>query len=201
MKLGKVLLCGLLFINITSCDQKIYYDSLDDYLTKIKKSGLGYSSLEIDDPKHFLPKFNFIVKFEYMEGKFFYEDFKGVDKAFLLLKYDQKNYSDAKEYSISDLSNLDLTSKNNFVYNDYYFYENMAHPKYYGNGKNGNIDENGDNKFFPTWFTMFCFNDKINTLIFMGYFNVISNEEKNKILNDWEYFLTYYYGQFYDFTK
>ncbi len=196
------ILAVLCLLGMTSCKTEIYHDSLDDYIKIIEKHDLGYSNAELDIPELFLPSKTFITDYEYLDGSFHYYDpglfTEKAEIVFLSLKYSNDNYILAKKYAIT---NLDLTSKNNFVYNDYYFYENMAHPKHYGNGKNGNIDESGNNKFFPRWFTMFSYKDKINTLIFIGCHSAFSKEEQNKILNDWGYFLTTYYGKYYDFTK
>ena len=202
-KLGILSLVSLL--GLTSCSNELfYYDSLDKYVEQIEEQGIGYSIYELDMPELLLPSNTFITDYEYTNGSYKYYESGWFEKKhsstilILTLTYSNEIYVNAKEFAVA---NLDLTSKNKFIYNNYYFFENMAHPKHYGTGKNGNLDENGNNKFFPCWFTMFSYNDVKNILIFMGYYDELSKEEQTKILNNWEYFLVNNYGKYYDFTK
>ena len=61
---------------------------------------------------------------------------------------------------------------------------------------------------FPRKFTMACFNDDINVLIFIGFYSYIkfgSSIFEEKYLNNFEEnftsFIDQYYGEYYDFSK
>ena len=205
-----IILTSIFALLLGSCQNKrIYKDSFDDYADKIEKYGFGYSGTELDLAETFLPSQTFISDYSYLEGTYHYNDpgifpkNKEAETAILTLTYDNENYVLAKDYA---QKHLDLTSKNNLEYNNYYCFENMAQPKYYGDGEYSHLDEEGNNKFFPSWFTMFCFNDTKKILIFLGiciYYSSSDEEEedKEKILSDWGYLLNTYFGQYYDFSK
>ncbi|MCH5179701.1 MAG: hypothetical protein J1F32_00600 [Erysipelotrichales bacterium] len=208
MKLGKYLLCGLVLFGLTSCGVDLYHDSLENYINLIKSNDIGYSEYELDTPECFLPSKAFITDFNYLDGGYRMFEKDPVVSSFssnktpniviLWLTYENTTYQEAKLFADS---HLDLSSTNTFQYNNYYFAENMAHPKHYGAGQYTHLDENGNNTFFPIWFTMYCYNDIKNTLIFMGFYCPLEDGEKEKVTSDWGYFLNTYYGEYYDFNS
>lgn len=55
----------------------------------------------------------------------------------------------------------------------------------------------------PRCFTMVCYNDMNQTLIFIGFqYSYTSNEDEEylKSLKTWEAFIDTYYGEYYDFN-
>ena len=56
---------------------------------------------------------------------------------------------------------------------------------------------------FPYWFTMACYNDKNNTLIFLGMCDTYHtiNKKFDDLTENWTEFIDTYYGDLYDFTK
>lgn len=196
-----LLLCLLLVCCISSCTP-YSSNSLDDYIKKLEGSGYGFSEVEIDDVDTFLPSKTFLIDYKYTIGTYNYKDYglaKGIELVILTLEHNDIIYIDAKNYCDS---HMDLSLTNTFQVNNYYFAENMAHPKHYGYGKYSHLNEKGENKHFPRWFTMFCYNDDKNTLIFLGFSDSYQKDgEKNKILSDWSYFLNKYYGKYYDFNN
>ena len=181
-------------LSLTSCYQDLERNSLEEYIAQIKRSGLGFSSLEIDHPDYFLPNISFIEDYEYLEGSFFeYEDDvwkelfapKDVfpDIVILALKYDESTYDEAKQTMLDEIKPHDNEV---FQYNDYTFYVN--HWKQY----------------FPENFTMACYNDENCTLIFMGFHSSYPRlDEKylEDIEGNWEAFVDQYYGAYYDFSQ
>lgn len=205
-----IILTSIFALLLGSCQKKrVYKDSIDEYVNEVERSGFGYSELELDQAETFLPSQTFISDYSYLEGTYHYND-PGIlpknneaETVILTLTYDDEIYVLAKDYA---QKHLDLTSKNNFEYNNYYCFENMAHAKYYGDGEYSHLDEEGNNKRFPSWFTMFCYNDTKNILIFLGVYLRYSSDseqkaDEEKMLSDWGYFLNTYFGQYYDFSK
>ncbi len=170
-------------------------NSLDKYVKTIEEDGVAHSSTGIDSAELFLPSQTFFSDYKYKSGTYNYKDYglvKGLELSILVLEYSDTIYIDAKNYCNS---HMDLSLTNTFEFNNYYFLENMAHPKRYSN-----IDENGNNDSFPSFFTMYCYNDIKNTLIFLGFSAQLNKKEKTKILEDWGYFLNKYYINYYNFN-
>ena len=203
MRIGKYFTCGMILISLVSCDFSgaFSYDSLEDYIKTINgdciQHSCGHSSLGLDNPRYLLPSVSFLADYPYLEGGYYdknYGDFRQLEQVIINLTYGH-NYFYAKSFANT---HLDLSSKNTFYYNGYYFFENLAYAKRYNK-----IDETGENKAFPSKFTMYGYNDSKRTLIFLGFgdFRQYKNEgEKERILDDWGYFLNTYYSEYYDFN-
>lgn len=82
--------------------------------------------------------------------------------------------------------NIPVYGKNIYKYDGYVFYENE------------NFVEINEESYFPGWFTMACYNDENQTLIFIGFHE--GTQDVNTI-DDWKSFIDTYYGKYYDFNK
>ena len=183
-KIISVFLVIVLLILCTSCGEDFYKDSLEEY----KKRTAGYSKVEIDSPSHTLPSATFITDFNYIDGKYrFYEPLLLSSEAsisLLWLKYEPDTYSEAKEYT---LKHLPMYGDFLYTYGDYVFYENEIFYR---------LKENG--RSFPECFSMVCYNDVENSLIFIGYYD---EDAKASDVEDWCAFIDKYYGKYHKFSS
>lgn len=188
----------LLVFMLTSCYTDIEKNSLDDYIDQININGIGFSDYEIDHPDYFLPSNKFIEDYEYISGKYyFYEEdpFRWSKKmpstSFLRLSYDKLIYPEAKEFMISKI--FPYYNKLYF-YNDYVFFVNEAFM----------VSLPSPIPKIPKWFTMACYNDFEQILIFIGFFDYSPGID-DKFYEDFEgNFLTFidtYYGNQHNFNK
>jgi hypothetical protein len=203
-KIISIFIAFLLCVSsLSSCYQDLYYDSLEDYITRINKHKNGYSGVEIDRPNYFLPSDSFLEDYNYIEGKFVWledDPFRGLfttnvrpEISFLCLKYKDNIYYNAKQFM---LEKIEPYNDKFYTYNNYIFYENTNFINLKG-GRN-----------FPDHFTMACYNDQNYTLFFIGlYAGTLAGpsclEEKylNDIDNNWMSFIDTYYGEYFDFSK
>ncbi len=193
-KILSIILIFVLIISLSSCYVDRYHDSLDEYIAHIQKHQLGYSEYEIDLPEYFLPSLTFITDYEYEEGGFyFYEEdvFRLKQQkpatSLLYLKYSSEVYLDAKNYM---LENMPMYGDEFYYYNQYVFY------------LPDNSINNQRDFHFTHWFTMACYNDSNNTLVFIGFSN--SNEfmeEAFELSKNWVAFMDRFYGEYYNFAE
>ena len=138
----------------------------------------------------------FLEKYPYADGNYYYayEETlfsKEVDRAFIWLTYDNEIYSQAKQECLEtrDAENADLDGKKAFGFTFNTKYE---------------FGPNETNKF-PYYFTAFGYNDKKNTLIFIGFFGGrTSNKEREEVeiaKTDLEGFIKNYFGEWYDWEE
>ena len=200
MKKVTILMIFVLFcLSLSSCYQDKSYNSLNDYITRVENTGYGYSSSEIDSAENFLPSRTFVSDFEYESGGYHYyeEDAfrelldgrRNPEISILWLKYEEATYQEAKTFM---LANIPLSNNNLYNYNSYVFYKNSI------------FTEFQEELIVPSCFTMACYNDENQTLIFIGFeYSYISNEDKEflKSLETWEKFIDAYYSEYYDFGK
>lgn len=202
-KIVSMILMCVFSLSIISCHHDSEKKSLDAYITHITKNQFGYSDVEIDHPNYFLPNNTFLEDYSYLEGDFYWREsdcFKGLvttdvrpEISFLWLKYTESNYYQAKECMLAE---IEPHNQKFYAYGNYIFYENS----------NFISLKNGQN--FPEHFTMACYNDERQTLIFMGLYSTTLAgpsclEEKYlaDIDDNWIEFIDTYYGEVYDFGK
>ena len=175
-----------------SCYQDLQYDSLDDYAPRVLEKGCGYSSYELDDPERFLPSATFLHDFSYVEGEYHYyenDPFRlqshPAAVSFLRLTYEEETYKQAKAYT---MEHIPAYGDQRYAYGAYIFYENARYVEA------ASLDK--EQSRFPNWFTMVCYNDEKNVLIFMGF------GEGSKIsIDDWKAFIDTYFSSYYDFSE
>lgn len=193
-------------INLVSCNYT-YFDlektSIDEYMDLVNKSHIGHSDVEIDHPKYFLPSNMFLTDYAYLEGKYYWREddmFRSLfttdvrpDISFLCLRYENEIYNKAKEFMLEKIRPY---GDKLYVYGEYVFYENA------------NFIEFKNTRNFPERFTMACYNDSCNTLIFIGMYSgtlagssCLEDRYLNDIDNNWISFIDTYYGEIYDFSK
>lgn len=143
-------------------------------------------------PKGFLKSYN------YLYGDYFYDDnsnfgifyYEHIDKAFVYAVYDEKTYSEAKQYLQSSLS---LIKEPIGTVGNYIFY------------KNTEINVHYDKAIYDKHhFTAVAFNDTNNTIVFIGFYIAPRHydyTEHDALYDNWPQFIEYYYGEFYDFSK
>lgn len=195
-----VVLCSL---GLTSCYQDLENSSLEDYILYISENKCGYSSVEIDHPAYFLPSFEFIKDYTYIEGNYYWREddpLRGTYKSnvnpeisFLCLKYDEIIYHDAKQFMLKEISPY---NDKFYEYNNYVFYENS------------NFIHFKESRTFPKHFTIACYNDENCTLIFMGLYSgtiagpsCLEQKYLEDIDNHWETFVEQYFGKYHDFSQ
>lgn len=186
-------LCLLILFSMVSC-------------SSFEKHGIsqyhsGNSKIELT--LYFFPTENgdFLKMFDYTWGDYHYYDapflsVSSLEKAIAVLKYDEEIYRKAKQYC---LDNMYLSATNIKEYSGYVFVENLAHPESFGRVKNG------ANQDFPQIFTMFGYNDALNTLVFIGFCseNAFSKKDDPKAAyaeTDFGKFLDIFYSEYYDFN-
>ena len=203
MKRLYLLLSIITLFSLTSCDNDYEKKSLDEYIERINEYEFGFSNTGIDTPKYFLPSVSFFDDYEYIDGSYFYHDdsfFKSLSNnktaeiAIVSIKYNENFYLDAKEEM---LEKIQPYNNKFYEYGDYYFYENSNY-----------FELSVSERNFPRHFTMACFNDENNVLIFIGfysYLNFSSSIFEEKYINNFDEnftsFIDQYYGEYYDFSK
>lgn len=167
------------------------FTSCNDYSNQgLDNFSINDSSLELTT--YLIPE-NFIEKFEYVDGNYYYDDSSVIpfyavcERVLIYIQYEEDVYISAKEFAIT---NLYLSEEITEEYNQYVFY-------YSTNNESRNI--NDDN--LPYTFVKFAYNDTKHTLIFMAFdVSVELYDEVDQYLNDWGAFLDKYYGEWYDFS-
>ena len=187
----------LAVFSFSSCSRTTYEDSLEEYIQLLDMQGNvdknGNSDTEIDCADYFLPSRTFVSDFEYVDGGYHYYEELSFDPnsppevCILYLRYEPTVYSEAKDFT---LENIPAYGDEVYTYNDYIFYQNENFV---------NLKKRSD---FPSWFTMVCYNDSNNTLIFIGFFDGAHVSENDiKRISNWSEFVDTYYGEYYDFGK
>ncbi len=77
---------------------------------------------------------------------------------------------------------IPIKENNTYLYGDYVFYLNY--------------DER-----LPTKFTMACYNDTNDTLIFLGACGSGLKKNNAAVFSNWKGFIDTYFGEYYDFSK
>lgn len=194
MKKALVLISVILVVfSFSSCSRTTYKDSLEEYIQLLNMQGNvdknGNSDTEIDGADYFLPSRTFISDFEYVEGGYHYYEELSLDPNYapevciLYLRYEPTVYSEAKDFT---LENIPAYDDEVYTYNDYVFY------------LNANFFNLKKQSYSPRWFTMSCYNDSNNTLIFLGFCKPSGNFID---VSNWTEFVDTYYGEYYDFSK
>ena len=186
-------------LSLTSCDKPFVCDSLEEYIADIAEVEEneyigGYSSVEIDHPKYFLPSGSFFSDYTYSNGGFYIYE-RGLfeeesSKCILWLEYTPEVYTEAK----TSLNDIITQSKHSYSYGDYSFF---LHHNFFE-------DFGGT---YPDWFTLAGYNDTSCTLFFLGFsrcpsrYNV-SVEELNALMEpDFGKFLNTFYSEQYNFEE
>ena len=190
-------------LSLTSCYNDLQKNSLEEYVTQVTNSKVGYSSLSIDNPEFFLPSISFLEKYEYLQGTYVLREYDSWRHVFdqetifpcialLALKYDESTYEEAKKTMLEEIKPYEDKF---YYYNEYNFYLNSNHFDLVDGGKTR----------FPSAFTMACYNDENHTLIFMGcYISLnycLEDEYLEDIEGNWEAFVDQYFGAYYDFSQ
>jgi len=190
-------------LSLTSCYNDLQKNSLEEYVARVTKNQGGFSSHSIDNPRYFLPSISFLEEYGYLEGTYFWREDDSWREVFdqesvfpyialLALKYDENTYKEAKKTMLEEIQPYEDKF---YYYNEYNFYVNSNHRDIVMDGKSR----------FPIEFTMACYNDENNTLIFMGFFISLYYCLDEKYLEDiegnWEAFVDQYYGAYYDFSQ
>ncbi|MBQ7344100.1 MAG: hypothetical protein IJW53_05005 [Clostridia bacterium] len=177
--------------------------SINEYIDLVNKSHIGHSDVEIDHPDFFLPSNAFLTDYAYSEGMYFWREddmLRGLsttsvrpDISFIYLRYEDETYTEAKAFMLEKIKSY---GDKRYLYGDYVFYENA------------NFIEFKKTRRFPEQFTMACYNDSNNTLIFIGMYSgtlrggsCLEKRYLDDIDGNWISFLDTYYGEVYDFSK
>ena len=183
-------------ISLTSCDEPIVHNSLEEYIARVEKYEyeLGFSNFELDQPKEFLPSDSFFSDYAHSDGGFYYYENSLFgdenSKSILWLEYTPEVYTEAK----ASLNDIITQSKRSYSYGDYSFF---LHHNFFE-------DFGGT---YPDWFTLAGYNDTTYTLFFLGFHRfpsdrVMSVEELNALMEpDFGKFLNTFYSEQYHFKE
>lgn len=197
-----ILLLVTLSFLLTGCG--VYkVNSLDAYQKQVTNSGIGFSSIGIDDPKYVLPSYTFLDDYAYLEGdyylhendilNFLVDDTYMPNRSFITLKYDKSIYLKAKQCV---LDNIPAFEDQCYIYGDYQFYVNKKF-----------MDHKDKDSSFPYLLymcTMVCYNDNSCTICFLGFDEAeytLPEKYINDLENNWTSFIDEFYGEYYDFSK
>ena len=190
-------------LGLTSCYTDLEENSLEEYIDFINRNKCGYGSTSIDNPQFLLPSISFFQEYNYIDGSFYWREddpLRGTfttdvrpEIALLYLKYEEDIYYEAKQEMLEKIKPY---NDKFYLYNNYVFYENSNY-----------IDVFGANSF-PKSFTMACYNDENQTLIFIGLDSgtvagpsCLEEKYLEDIESNWEDFIRQYFGQHYDFDN
>ena len=180
----------VLSLILSGCKYEVYIEGIENF--SVNDSTVSTNSC-------ILPSDDFIEKFDYTNGEYFYSDVNEhwllpaySEQSIVILNYEKDVYEQAKEYC---LDTMELSEKNQFDYNGYVFIENI------GLAKAWDRLEDGLNTRYPNHFNMFAHNDDTNCLVFMGFYSSPDKKDGNIHLaeSDWGAFLETYFYQYYDF--
>ena len=166
----KKIICVLLVIfvslGLASCYTDLEENSLEEYIDQINRNKCGYGSKSINDPELFLPSISFFQEYNYIDGGFYWREddpMRGTfttnvrpEIALLYLKYEEDIYYEAKQEMLEKIKPY---NDKFYLYNNYVFYENS------------NYIDFSSTRRFPKKFTMACYNDENQTLIFIGLYS------------------------------
>ena len=197
MKKVIALVCIIIFtFALTSCGEPIVHNSLEEYIARVERYEykLGYSNIEIDQPKEFLPSDSFFSDYAHSDGGFYYYENSLFgdenSKSILWLEYTPEVYTEAK----ASLNDIIAQSKRSYSYGDYSFF---LHHDFFE-------DDGGT---YPAWFTLAGYNDTTYTLFFLGFYLYpsrfhMSSEELNELMEpDFGKFLNTFYSEQYNFEE
>ena len=145
-----------------------------------------------------LPSDDFLEVFTYIDGDYYYIDKSGFldlrdEQAIMYLIYEKEIYESAKEFTYQ---NLYFSKNSKYSYNGYEFMVNNWRKL---EGRDPNLV---NNDIDPYHFKMVAFNDKKNTIIFLGFYmpmDLVTEEiEQFLTFEDMGAFLKEYFS-FYDF--
>ena len=182
----KIICCTILImITILLCGCDDHYVHGLEYCNNYVNDDTGVSKLLYDR--------EFIDKYQYEEGNFhYYGGTFTLSKTLLYLRYNNENYSLAKN---DFLENMQYVETNGYNYKGFVFYATFDWEEH---GKTfGNLSDSSD-KYVPSTFKLIGYNDNLNVLICIGYSNT-----KKPILNNDEDFKTFVedtYLEFYNFS-
>ena len=188
-----------IILTLTSCDLLSYTirkDSLEDYVDDDGRIHY-HSTCEIDSPDYFLPSLTFITDYANIYGEYHYYEECGLgpyprsrpDTCILILRYDSQVYSGAKSYMIEQIP---AYNDIRYIYRDYIFYENA-----------NDVNLRHGNRTIPNHFTMACYNDTKQELVFIGFADSARIDQKyyDDLEGNWVSFIDTYYGEYYDFSE
>ena len=186
-RIGVLLVIVAIILMLPSCASNYEIRGLDEY------SG-GRSSVEIDQ---FSGVDELTKNFECLESDYYftyreqYSFYNTCETALLYFRYDEEEYSSAKEYCREIMQYLGDEAVE--VYGDYMFYdyyEKRPKDEYY------HCDD------YPEAFKRVAFNDVNHTIVLLGIYtsDKVSKELGHDVL-DWCTFLKKYYAMAYSFDE
>lgn len=175
---------------LSACKYEVYIEGVENFSVSDSNISLNLCILPSDD---------FIDKFEYTKGEYYYNDVNehwlyvaNCEQSIVILNYEEDIYEQAKTYC---LENMVLSEINQFDYKGYTFTENIGLAEAWGD------IEDGLNTKYPYRFNMFAYDDEQQCLVFMGFYSSPDRKDENVTLaeTDWEAFIDIYFSQYYDF--
>lgn len=192
-KLNVIFLCCLMVLTLCSCGDRF---NGEKYSEKFNVDGVENFEVNEGDFElnhYILPSMDFLENFSCLDVDYHYRrKFKtwlsivGTECSLIAIQYEQNNYESAKEYC---LQNMQLLESNCVEYNGYTFIENTE------------LATKQNRTSFPKWFNMFAYNDKLNCLVFMGFYGEdYWVDDAQEVKDNWGTFLEKHFSDVYDWN-
>lgn len=175
-------------LTFSSCYEEypVVRNGIDEF--EIGDGGMLY---ELND--YLIPSETFLKDFSYIDAdyhfvertKYWWLPITYEEKALLEATYEPDAYIQAKEYCLQE---MELSDTVIIEYNGYTFIDN-----------NELTLEKNYNNAFPMYFNMLVYNDRLNRLIFMGYYNSDYFGKSEEVTQNWGQFLETNFSDLYDF--
>lgn len=173
----------VVFLAFCSCgmnSEQYNVDGIENFET-------GESSVELN--YQILPSEDFLEDFEYTNADYHYR-YGGFwlligfseECSLISVQYEKEEYKEAKSYC---LQNMQLVDDFCLEHNGYTFLLNTQQ-----------LDR------FPSWFNMVAYNDSLNCLVFMGFYDDYdySTDDSQSVQSNWSEFLEKHFSDIYDWS-
>ena len=161
----------------------ILFSSCLDYRIDGLENFSTYDS-ELETSKYLFPCEDFIDRFEYTEGNYYYDHWSNIgynrDKSFAYFVYTPEVYQEAMDFTLNNMSFLD---ENTYEFNGYTFVQQDV-TEFVASPRN-----------FPHWFWMMFYSKERNIIGFLGYY-CQPTEQKIRADEDFESFIRYEFSNY-----
>ena len=179
------LLLFFIFISVTGCTE-IEKSGFENYQKQTCSVGLTANMFPCDD---------FLSKFQFINGNYHYRDYDewkhGHAKTLTYVQYTPEVYEEAKAFCMDYWT---FCEKHRYEYNGFIFAEQLCYETQVSDG------EYQVTCRYPEILSMWCYNDDLYTLVFLGYYNGNPDNAERKLAEtDFPQFLEKVYSEYYSF--
>lgn len=181
-RIALIIFFCVVFLAFCSCRMNSEQDNVDGIENFDKQVGHFEINYQI------LPSEDFLEDFEYTNADYHYRrditsffDIFGTQRSLISVQYEKEEYKEAKSYC---LQNMQLADDFCLEHNGYTFLLNTQQ-----------LD------MFPSWFNMVAYNDSLNCLVFMGFYEGdYSTDDSQSVQSNWSEFLEKHFSDIYDWS-